>query len=399
MDHSSENFSRIISPVGVEKFFADYWEKKPLFIRRDDPGYFNGTLTSTDIDSYFQNQHISPGFLNVMINGEPSPPERWTYTAVKVSNNFSQRIIDLNKLLKLFSEGATIIINGSENAFSSLIGLRRALEDELKCFVQANVYITPPDSQGFNPHFDAHNVFILQIYGRKCWNIYDSPFEMPVRTESVKEMNYAGREPSEQINLSAGDLLYIPRGVVHSARAERTSSIHVTIGPMLRHRASLLKPFIKKAEDDARFRKLLPHDFSTLDERKEFETEFKRDLIELLEMSDLSSMQYETFIDERRSDNRGRFSELLEINEISSETVVHRRPFLAHLVERDEQWITIRFEGEAIVLPRFLEVALNRILSTGSFAVHEIEGIPNDAGKVALVKRFIQAGLLTTDPI
>ena len=31
--------------------------------------------------------------------------------------------------------------------------------------LQVNAYLTPPDSRGFNKHFDTHDVFVLQILG------------------------------------------------------------------------------------------------------------------------------------------------------------------------------------------------------------------------------------------
>lgn len=395
MARSSDTFSRIISPVSAGEFFDDYWEKKPLFISRDAPGFYDDALTAADIDGYFQNQHISPGFLNVMKDGESCPPEQWTFTAQKLRDSFSQRLVDVKKLLNLFNEGATIILNSGETAMPSLTGLRRALENELKCRVQANIYITPPQKQGFPPHFDAHNVLILQIHGSKRWNLYDSPVANPVKVTPVKPKDYQDREPVQSVEMKPGDLLYIPRGMVHYARSEEHYSIHVTVGPMLRHWSTLLKLLVKEADNDETFRRLLPHGLSSENERADFAAEFTERLQELIGRVDFPAMQYSSFIEEQRADPRGRFTDILQINRLTPDSMVCRRTSLDYLVEKTDQWITVRFEEEELVLPVFLETALDKIFGEKPFTVREIQGIPNEAGKLALVKRFVQTGFLT----
>ena len=53
------------------------------------------------------------------------------------------------------------------------------------CVIQwtLNVYLTPPSSQGFTAHYDAHDVFILQIAGSKHWRLYDAPLRLPMESQ------------------------------------------------------------------------------------------------------------------------------------------------------------------------------------------------------------------------
>jgi len=39
--------------------------------------------------------------------------------------------------------------------------------------VGANVYLTPAGTQGFAPHFDDVEVFMLQLEGKKRWRLYE----------------------------------------------------------------------------------------------------------------------------------------------------------------------------------------------------------------------------------
>lgn len=395
MDNSSPAFSRMISPVGVKEFFDAYWEKDSLHLQRETPHYYDDALTAGDIDRYFQTQHISPHFLGVLKDGEFCPPDQWTQVIQRIRNNVAERVLDVKKLLTLFNSGATVIINTGETAIPSLTSLSHALEYELKCPVQANIYITPPQNQGFAPHFDAHNVFILQIYGNKSWNLYDSPIAAPVHSTSVESFRYQEREPRQAIELHSGDLLYIPRGMVHCARSEKTTSIHVTVGPMLKHWSTLFKILAKQADEDEKFRRLLPHGLSGEREKDDFAAEFTRQARELLSRIDFPAIHYANFVAEQRTDIRGRFTDLLGIEQITIDSQVCRRASLNYSVERNEQWITIRFEGEELILPLFLEAALVKMFEEKPFTAREIEGIPNESGKLALVKRFVQAGFLT----
>ena len=43
----------------------------------------------------------------------------------------------------------------------------------LESFVGTNMYLTPPGTQGFAPHYDDVEVFILQLEGKKHWRVYE----------------------------------------------------------------------------------------------------------------------------------------------------------------------------------------------------------------------------------
>lgn len=82
--------------------------------------------------------------------------------------------------------------------------------------------MTPLNSQGFAPHYDDVDVFILQLEGFKRWRVY-APFnkaEILPRTSSrdytEKEVEEMGEEEVDMV-LGPGDVLYLPRGWIHQA--------------------------------------------------------------------------------------------------------------------------------------------------------------------------------------
>lgn len=107
------------------------------------------------------------------------------------------------------------------------------LESHLGVACGCNVYATPPNSQGFAPHYDDIDAFVIQLEGAKRWRVY-APFaddEYP-RTSSK---NFSQEEISElevlfDGTLEAGDFLYVPRGFIHQAEcATDAHSLHATI--------------------------------------------------------------------------------------------------------------------------------------------------------------------------
>ena len=68
----------------------------------------------------------------------------------------------------------------------------RDLADELGHATQCNAYVTPPGSQGFAPHHDTHDVFVLQVDGHKRWNIYEPLIRLPLKSQPSQNLTGEG---------------------------------------------------------------------------------------------------------------------------------------------------------------------------------------------------------------
>ena len=108
----------------------------------------------------------------------------------------------------------------------------------------ANAYLTPPLSQTVPAHADDRDVLVFQLVGRKRWKVYERiPVHHPYPHEQVGKAGMA--VPESVLNgplafdgcLSPGDVLYLPRGMVHEAGTFYTSkpdqppdlSFHITV--------------------------------------------------------------------------------------------------------------------------------------------------------------------------
>jgi ribosomal protein L16 Arg81 hydroxylase len=129
-----------------------------------------------------------------------------------------------------FSKGSTLVFNGIDSISTRTAKISRELDLHYEGLTTANAFLTPPNSKGFPPHFDTHDVFILQTSGKKRWLVYESEISNPTPDQIYHIDKTASRVTLVDVILSPGDILYIPRGFVHEAEAQIEASLHVTIG-------------------------------------------------------------------------------------------------------------------------------------------------------------------------
>lgn len=133
--------------------------------------------------------------------------------------------------------------------------------------VGTNVYLTPPNSQGFAPHYDDIEAFVLQLEGAKHWKVYapSTPQEHLPRFSSGNLSQDEIGEPILDVKLEPGDMLYFPRGFIHQAETvEGKHSLHLTVSMYQKTSyADLLEALVPVAlqraiNSDIRFREGLP---------------------------------------------------------------------------------------------------------------------------------------------
>ena len=77
----------------------------------------------------------------------------------------------LEAVLADMRDGGTLVLDQLHHREPKLGLLCRLLGPELGHRFQTNLYLTPPHGKGFTPHWDNHDVFILQVLGSKHWNV------------------------------------------------------------------------------------------------------------------------------------------------------------------------------------------------------------------------------------
>jgi len=253
--------SRCIS-VAPEQFDREYWGRAPLLSRADTlPEAFGDLITEAAVDELVSERGLRTPFIRMAHEGSVLSPA--SYTA---PGGFGAEVgdqVSSEKVLAEFAAGATIVLQGLHRTWPPLIDFTRRLVDDLGHPIQVNAYITPASSRGFDPHYDVHDVFVLQIAGEKHWRIHAPVHPDPLRDQpwgdhraAVAEA--ATHEPVIDAVFRPGDALYLPRGWIHSAEALGGTSVHLTIGVAAYTRADVVQALIGSLGDVAALRSSLP---------------------------------------------------------------------------------------------------------------------------------------------
>lgn len=169
--------------------------------------------------------------LRCLVDGEDIHPQRY----IKMSTSrrgYSVPIADMNRIGGLLETGCTIILDEVNMYDPSLEFTCRALQWWSGDTVQVNLYLTTRMTEGFELHWDDHDVIVVQLAGDKTWDVRGASRPFPMFRDAAP--NY---EPSEDIVwneiLREGEAIHIPRGFWHRAtRKDRGEgfSLHASFG-------------------------------------------------------------------------------------------------------------------------------------------------------------------------
>ena len=225
---TGREFTELIEPHGVTDFLEHHWHGRSLFI----PGpadKFNHFELSLDSLELILRERMPTGRLQVRYVGPEANagPDTKLKDAPVALDQYSIASGDLTVCIDWISDRLEAL-----GAFCS--GVKAALS------IPGSVFMTcyaAPDGHGFGTHFDCHPSFILQVAGSKRWRFSAKPAvewppanlsnaailpEMMERYGWLEAFQFPeGKDEEgflEQI-LSPGDVLFLPAGTWHSARA------------------------------------------------------------------------------------------------------------------------------------------------------------------------------------
>lgn len=237
-------FQSILGPtVSLQEFYDDYWEQQPLYIpaSNDNTTRLDGLLSKSGIQELLETQPTYYGKdLNVTRYEEGSDGVKRRITLDPQPNDDGDFVlVDAKDAWENYQSGCSLRLLCPHKHNDALHALLSTLEWEWGCMVGSNVYLTPPGaSQGFAPHYDDIEAFILQLEGYKHWKVYAplNKAETLPRESSpdYTERDLKGVEPVLDVIVGPGAVLYMPRGWIHQACTtdRKGHSLHLTISAM-----------------------------------------------------------------------------------------------------------------------------------------------------------------------
>ncbi|HEY3571437.1 MAG TPA: cupin domain-containing protein [Thermoanaerobaculia bacterium] len=394
-------FEDVIAPLTPSQFFADYWERRHLFIHRDDPSHYGPLFTFEDVDRWIAGSQGNPAELLLVV----APPGSGRKTERK-----RLRDVSLGQLYAAFHAGNTIVLEDIQKAWPPVGELAASLAVAFSARININLYMTPANAQGAPLHPDVQDVFVLQMEGAKDWYMYEQREGLCLETLTyLKELR--GRvkpemeEPPllERTTLRRGSFLYIPRGLPHKAVAPADSpSLHLTVCITPVSWVDFLKAAVEVASVDAPelARAVSPGFLRSAEARQGLPEQFGEMLRRLVQAASFERT-LDTVVRARQQAPHfpadGHFAQLARLPEIGPDTMVRRRSGLNPVVETGDDGAAIRFAAAQVKGPAAMAPALEHVRDHESFRVRDLPGGLDDDSKAVLVRRLVRDGLLRAE--
>jgi len=228
MERRPRTLAEALAPSTTEELIRNYLGK----VYHHFPGQagkFGSLLTWPDLNHILSSNQFDAPRLRLLRDGKSIPPESFIqYHERRLHPSSRTTRLRSSELTQQLQEGATLIIDAVDEIHEPIAELATNLERALSARIQVNLYASWRTSPGFNVHWDGHDVFVLQVRGRKDWKVYPMTREYPLPGDPKTED--PPQHPVWEGMLEDGDLLYIPRGWWHVAVPVDEPTLHLTVG-------------------------------------------------------------------------------------------------------------------------------------------------------------------------
>ncbi|CAB0038172.1 unnamed protein product [Trichogramma brassicae] len=336
IEASEEAFNWLVYPIKPDTFMKDIWEQKPLHVRRNKPKYFSPMMSTPLLDQLLRDNYIMYS-KNLDITSYSD--------GIRETHNPPGRALP-SVVWDYYLNGCSVRMLNPQTFIPIVHKINSALQEYFGCFVGANSYLTPPNSQGFAPHYDDIEAFILQIEGKKRWRLYKSRNKKELHPR-YSSPNFSQEELGEPIFddvIHAGDLLYLPRGTIHQGDTFGSDehSLHITLSVYQNNSwadflEKLLPNALKNAiENEPKFRQGLP-------------LHYLKHVGEVYKNKKHNNMLKE-FVDKTKSLVQTVFDKYLNVHEAADQMAKnHIHDFLPPMLDKSEAICTVQEGGEKMI--------------------------------------------------
>jgi Cupin superfamily protein len=215
------SLASLLSPIHEQSFIEHFLSKSRMHVQSVDNRRTESLLPWDAVNRLLESDQLPRSRVKLVRANMVIPP--MIYRGGDESSRINPRA--LNSLLP---QGVSIVIDSIEEYVSHLGRLSDSIERRLAHRVWINSYISFGRGKAFKPHWDNHDVIVVQVHGTKRWRSFGVPNPPPTRKH--RDGDPVPAEVEWEGMMRAGDVLYLPRGEVHEAELETADAVHLTIG-------------------------------------------------------------------------------------------------------------------------------------------------------------------------
>lgn len=214
--------------ISQEEFRERYFEKKYLLVRS---AFSPHEVGWDDIDELLLRVDPTPPYFKLFHDGEVSPQE---FVDEPLQPQGAPRI-NKSRFYEYLRRGATVVMNRLE---ASSLQARRLCQQVGRFSghpTMSNGYLSFGGKGTFGKHWDTHDVFVIQLLGKKRWQVFKPTWPLPLSQQKSDGIDTAKVPelmgvPELDCELHPGDVLYLPRGCWHQAIPADEGSFHLSVG-------------------------------------------------------------------------------------------------------------------------------------------------------------------------
>lgn len=192
---------QVLGGMSVETFLRDYWQKRPLLIRQAFPA-FEAPVTPEELAGLACEEGVHS---RMVLEKGGSKPWELRY------GPFTEADFE-----KLPAEGWSILVSDVEKAIPDLMAVVEPFRFIPDWRIDDLMMSYAPPGGSVGAHVDQYDVFLLQAWGTRRWQIETQPRDDEnAYIDGLDLRILRDFDPDQSWDLEPGDLLYLPPGVPH----------------------------------------------------------------------------------------------------------------------------------------------------------------------------------------
>lgn len=385
----------LLSSDNVDDFIDNIWGQKVQYYR------------NSSVNEPFEILNLT--MFELTLSNLNRAHEGWLHFAHGSLNQIPPTMVDKDGLLKMgmirsaFASGETLYLTKANRLFPTLQSICQIIEKDLSLkgiglreHVNAHVFLTPLNTQGFQPHRDEHASFIMQVEGVKKWTVYEPSIEQQnVKKNLIKgsvNQTILADYKQHQFQLEPGDIMYMPEFWPHEACASDLHSMHITFRVFpLRWVDIMMKICPEHPILSAHVPRYHSTDSSYLLDsfiNKLTSSEFLGPLQKLLQNVLKSSIPLE------KNPAISSIEQILVADKVKLNTLLIRPEYIpCRLIETEEE-VGIEFSDSIIRGPSLMKTLFEYVLSTKRMRPCDLPTIGTNDELLEIVRSMVRFGLL-----
>jgi hypothetical protein len=185
------------------------------------PSFF----TLKDLQHHLNNPLLNPDWIHVKTAGERIALE----SSLKKKNVQMKflKFMDKDLINRELGKGGAIVLEGLDILDPGINAFCAQLDEGMPCGIaNAVAFFSQAENEAYEGHADSDDVLVVQLEGRKSWNLYEPQQRRYFGNENMNDEKLG--PVKYEVNMRPGDALYVRAGVPHRCTTTGKYSLHMS---------------------------------------------------------------------------------------------------------------------------------------------------------------------------